>query len=97
MKKKLFIWMYTHYPDHNTTCGLSEDGVMVFTTNHNKDNDYIKMLKDKEMYTDDYDVHIIDQKILEDHMYHGEPRDTLPLDFRAAWDIYKMGPVANAQ
>lgn len=89
MKKKLFVWAYTHNPSYMETCALTEDGKMLFII-HSKDHKATVDLvfKDNTGLQTEYDIIV---KVLEAHMYEGAARDTLREDFRIAWDKYKLG------
>lgn len=106
MKKKLFVWGYTHYPDRVTTCALTEDGKLLASIDspidYNEPRSEVHQKQHKEnvrlffgsndAIAEEYDVHIQNQSKLEKHMYDGGDRvENVPEDFRIAWDKAKLG------
>lgn len=105
MKKKLFVWAYTHLVGSVQTCGLTEDGDMLFTISNNlkptepsrseakqkQHRENIRLLiAGNDTLNEEYNVVVADQKKLEAHMYDGASReDNVDADFRAAWDLFK--------
>jgi hypothetical protein len=103
MKKKLFVFAYTHYPSTVEVCALNSDGKMLFTITvskesvdgHKEHEEIVRTVfsENKEL-KNEYDIVIVNQKTLEAHMYNNAPRETLSEDFRLAWDKYKLGAEA---
>lgn len=105
MKKKLFVWAYTHTVGSVRTCGLSEDGDMIFGIDkmlsptdqprseaHQKQHrENIRLLiAGNDTLNEEYNVIVADQKKLEAHMYEGANREeNVDSDFRNAWDRFK--------
>jgi len=90
MKKKLFVWAYTHNPSRIETCALTEGGEMLFVI-HNLDHKKTveKLFKGNTGLQEEYDITVVDQDLLEKHIYQAGPRELLNEDFRSAWDKYK--------
>ncbi len=97
MKKKLFVWAYTRYiPTPAQTCALTSDGEMIaaiYNDDHKKTVD--RFFKNNTGLQEEFDITIVDQEVLEKHMYEGETREILNEDFRLAWDKYKIGATAG--
>lgn len=90
MKKKLFVWAYIHMGVQ--TCALDSDGRMLFQIQNNNHTETVDLLfKDNKGLQDKYEIIVVDQKKLEDHVYHGAPREILREDFRLAWDKLMLG------
>ena len=93
MKKKLFVWAYTHFTAPIVqTCALDEDDHMIVSVMSGNHQQVAETLA-TEM-AEMYDVKIQDQEKLEEHMYRGASRDYgVPKDFQIAWDKFRAGGI----
>jgi hypothetical protein len=105
MKKKLFVWAYTHLVGSVQTCALTEDGDMLFSVSnaltptdqprseaHQKQHkENIRLLiAGNDTLNEEYNVVVANQQKLEAHMYDGASREeNVDAEFRKAWDLFK--------
>ena len=78
MKKKLYLFCFIHALP--TCIGMDEDGVVVDTHAGTSADDATSWFLEKGKHQPDkYEIEIVDQQLVERHIYNDEPIEILPV------------------
>jgi hypothetical protein len=91
MKKKLYVWAYTHFPNGlNETCLLTEDGNMLMVIKNMNHKETIRLLlTGNKVISGEYEIKPLKQRTVDGSFPRSVAPEDLPEGFWEAWTKYK--------